>query len=65
MDEFKLEEWEVPLGVDASKKLVRAQFGPVVWNGENTFVSALGMRLQSCEVVAFFHPDGVMRTLLC
>ena len=59
MSEFALEPWEVPPHVDASKKPVRADFAPVEWSGEKTFVSALGMRLQSREVVAFFHPINV------
>lgn len=59
MNEFLLEAWEVPVGRDATKTPARVEFGPVEWNGEKTMISALGVRLQSREVVAFFHPDGV------
>ncbi len=59
MSDFLLESWEVPRNADTSKKLLWADFGPVEWNSEKTLVAALGVRLQSGAVVAFFYPEGV------
>ena len=37
---FELEPWEVPPGVDAKNVSVAIEFGPMVWQGEATMVSA-------------------------